>query len=337
MPVTSVSGALYCTWSQLMLQAPYFARYMDQLRWRDWLLWWLGREPPRFQPRAIEPLPEAMTGPGDDTWIAWLAMGARWHGAQITLALPRTPLHAFYGLLRAYVFRPIAYDARAAVYTATPTRVAALFRQRVRWNSSRLWLIHRFGWSMWFNWCAGLFIYADVFLLLAFHGIILVGLVIAPLANSPTQWLALLIILNITYFTVRASGTLLAIYQDGALFHQWHKLLALPLSGVYHAIFNIIPTIVGLIQDILLFGVNTGFSPETTLIRAGTGRVAFAYRIRRAYQLAWRAVTYGDVPLGSFWLGWHETQWTSNGYKGWSISKKSNEAQSATENQNLPS
>ena len=30
----------------------------------------------------------------------------------------------------------------------------------------------------------------------------------------------------------------------------------------------------------------------------------------------------GDVPLGSFWLGWRETPWTPSGYDGWTTGKK---------------
>jgi hypothetical protein len=65
------------------------------------------------------------------------------------------------------------------------------------------------------------------------------------------------------------------------------------------------------------FGLNTGFAPEETLVRAGTGRVAIAYRLRRAVLLAWRALRYGDVRVGWFWLGWWRTRWTPSGYDGW--------------------
>jgi hypothetical protein len=38
--------------------------------------------------------------------------------------------------------------------------------------------------------------------------------------------------------------------------------------------------------------------------------------------LAARSVLVGDVPFGKFWLGWRETQWTPNGYEGFTSKKK---------------
>jgi len=98
-----------------------------------------------------------------------------------------------------------------------------------------------------------------------------------------------------------------------------HKLLALPLSGIYHLIFNVLTTAVGLIADVFLFGINTGFAPEQTLVRAGTGRVALLFRVRRAFALTLRSALRGDVPFGAFWFGWGETPWTRNGYEGWTL------------------
>jgi hypothetical protein len=116
---------------------------------------------------------------------------------------------------------------------------------------------------------------------------------------------------------IRALATLLAMLQDDDFRGQWQKLLALPLSGPYHFVFNILTTVVGLIQDVLLFGVNTGFAPESTLIACGTGRIAVAYRLRRAFGLAARAAWCGDVPFGWWWFGWERTRYTRNGYEGW--------------------
>jgi hypothetical protein len=317
LPVTSVSGALYCTWSQLYTQAPRYANFIHHLRWRDYLLWWLGAAPPSFANSHVAPLPEATTGPGDDTWIAWLALSARWRGEHVDLELPSSPLHALVQAFRSYIFRPIAYVPEARVFTATPTTLRGLFRQRIRWNSSRIWLINRFGLSLLYKWCAGLAVYLDVAILVALHGVIVVGLLLWPLTSQPAQWVALAIVANLGYMLIRGTATVLAIWQDRAVGRQWTKLLALPLSGLYHVTFNIVTTVVGLVQDLLLCGVNTGFAPESTLIKSGTGRVALWYRLRRALLLAIRAVTVGDVPLGWFWLGWEQTPWTPNGYQGW--------------------
>jgi hypothetical protein len=86
--------------------------------------------------------------------------------------------------------------------------------------------------------------------------------------------------------------------------------------------FNVLPTIIGSVQDIFLFGVNTRFSPERTHIRSGTTRIALAFRIRRALTLAVRSILLNDVPLGLFWFGWGETPWTPSGFEGWTSGKK---------------
>jgi len=72
----------------------------------------------------------------------------------------------------------------------------------------------------------------------------------------------------------------------------------------------------------LLFGNTTKFAPEWTFIRGKTERLALLFRIRRALALCVRAIVVGDVPLGAFWLGWHETPWTPNGYFGWTTGKR---------------
>ena len=316
-PVTSVAGALYCTWSDLFLQGPHYAGFMTKLRFRDWLRWWFGCGAPSLAKSTADPLPEAMTGPGDDTWMAWLALSARWKDGKPCLELPRTPLHALFGMIRAWVFRPIGYVANARVYTSTPTTFRGLFRQRVRWNSSRIWLLNRFGWSSFFHWSLGATVYLDIAILMVIHTAILFALFLLPMGAAPSQWLALFIIANLFYMSVRAMGTILAMMQDNDVRGQWHKLLALPLSGPYHIVFNIFTTIKGLIQDLFLNGVNTNFAPESTLIKAGVGRVALLYRFRRLARLTLRSAMYGDVPMGTFWFGWHETEWTTDGYTGW--------------------
>ena len=120
-PGTVVSGALYCTWMQVAIQAPRYAHFMQTLRFRDWLKWWLGWAPPRFTDYRGAALPEAMTGPGDDTWMAWMACTGTWRGGRLCFDAPRSPLHAFGRMVLCYVSRPLAYHPQAIVFTKTPT------------------------------------------------------------------------------------------------------------------------------------------------------------------------------------------------------------------------
>lgn len=317
LPVTGVSGALYATWTELHGHQARHASFMQALRWRDVFGWWLGVRPPRYADFDGEPNVHATAGPGDDTWLAWLAMAARWRGGRIDLELPRSPLHALYRLVRSWIVRPIAYDPLARVYTATPTEVRALWKQRVRWNSSRPWLLSRFGRMPYFCWDLGAWVIADLALLVFIHATILVGVLLWPLSDRPATWLALLVLGYLFNFVIRGAATLLAMIQDHDVRGHWHKLLALPLAGPFHFVFNIATTTVGLFHDHLGFGVNTHFAPETTLAASGVGRPALAYRITRCARLMQRALRHGDVAPGRFWFGWHASAWTVDGYAGW--------------------
>jgi len=316
LPVLGVSGALYGTWTELYLQAPRYGAFVKSLRLRDWLLWWLGRPPPAFAGFSGE-LPESTIGPGDDTWIAWLAISARWVEGRIDLELPPTPWHALVRAARAYFVRAVVFEPEARVYTSTPTTIRGLYRQRVRWNSSRVWLIARFGTSLLFKWQLGCIIVFDAAMVLVFGGMLVVVVVLFPFTRSDPQWVSLAILSAVATMLVRTAATVLGMLQERELPQRWHKLLALPLSGPFTLVFGVSTTILGYIKDLLLFGLNTGFAPEETLIRAGTGRLALAYRMRRALLLALRAARHGDVPPGAFWFGWNETRWTPSGYAGW--------------------
>ena len=320
MPVVGVSGALYATWTDLYLEAPRYAAFTRSLRKRDWLWWWLGRRPPSYRDFKGT-CPEATIGPGDDTWIAWLAISARWSrgpdGERIDLELPPTPWHALYWSIRSYFVRAVVFEPEARVYTSTPTSIRGLYKQRVRWNSARVWLLGRFGTSLLYKWQLGLFVVLEVGLTLLFAAVLFAVLLLWPLSRAQPHWLPILLLATLASFLIRAGATVLGMLQEGDFPRRWHKLLALPLSGLYRLVFNTSTAIVGYFKDIFLFGLNTNFAPEETLERTGTGRVALAYRCRRAVLLAVRAVRHGDVPLGRFWLGWHETPWTPNGYRGW--------------------
>ncbi len=321
LPVSACSGALYCTWMSLHEAAPRHAAWLRTIRFRQWLAWWFGAPPPKFSDFDGEPLPEAMIGPGDHTYVTWVASMARYRDGKLTLDAPRTPFHAFVAMWRYYFVRPIAYDVRAKVFTRSPTTVRSLFKQRIRWNGSRLFNVRRLGPGLAFHWGIAVTILVDLAVVSAVNAVVLVSLLAIPFATRPTFWAEIFAIVAVYSMVVRAAGTLLVMMLDGDA-SQWPKLFALPLSVPYHFVFNIITTIIPWIEDIFLFGAKTNFAPEETLIRSKTSRLALAYRFRRAFALAWRSVTRGDVPLGTFWFGWYETPYTENGYAGWTTDRK---------------
>lgn len=317
LPQLGASGALYTTWFELAHVAPRYARFVETLRWRDWLLWWIGEHPPAFRPERLEPLPEAMTGMGDDTWMSFLACSARWERGRPVLDLPRTPAHALWYALRAYLARPMRYAPDAKIYTSTPTSIRALFKQRVRWNISRVWTVQKFGLSHFFQMQLGIPAMIEIGLAIALQVALCAGLLLMPFSRAPAMWLPLMIVVELGYAGERTVSTLLALAIDGTLWKRRHLLLALPLSGIYFFTFHIATTLYGFFALVLGLGLNDGFAPEHTLERCGTGRPALAYRAKRALLLAWRSVRHGDVPLGWFWIGWDETPWTHSGYRGW--------------------
>ena len=318
-PVTEASGALFCTWSAVFLPAPRYARFMQSLRLVDWLAWWVGFAPPRFSDYSGEPLPEAMTGPGDDTWITWLASSAVWRAGRPCFDFPRTPLHALGRLVLGYLSRPVSYDPLAKVYTKTPTTPRALFVQRLRWNSSRVQDIQRWARSHMYHWQVGLPVLASTTLVASFNALFVASLV-APLvmARHASDALPVSILAGLGYMTVRLAGTAVALIVSECPRSDWLKLVSLPFSGFYHVAFNMGTTILGYARDIFGFGERTTFSPESTLRKSGLTRIALAYRLRRAALLACRAALFGDVPWGPFWFGWRETPWTPSGFDGWS-------------------
>jgi hypothetical protein len=318
LPQNGASGALFCTWFDVVEAAPHWAKFLGELRMIDWVKWWFGAPPPRFDVRTVEALPEAMTGMGEDTWMSWLALAGRMENGRVNLALPRTPAHALWYAFVGFFARPFRYDPHAKIYTTTPTTVRSLFVQRVRWNISRIWTVQVWGVGLLYHLVVGLPAIFDVIVSTAFQATIVAGFLLAPFSGHVSAMApALLVLVELLYFTERTLGTLLALLQDRGEKGRWKKLLALPFSGTFHLLFNVATTISGFVRQVFGNGYNDRFAPESALIAGGTSRIALGYRVRRFFALAWRSVIHGDVPLGWFWLGWHATKWTSNGYEGW--------------------
>jgi hypothetical protein len=116
------------------------------------------------------------------------------------------------------------------------------------------------------------------------------------------------------------TGMALVLERDRARF--WRSAYCLPLAAAYCIAINFLGCVVGVVKDIFLLGNSTNFAPEWTLMRGRCERIALSFRARRFLALSLRAMQYGDVPLGTFWLGWQETPFTPSGYEGWTTKKK---------------
>lgn len=322
LPQNGASGALYCTWFEVLEAAPHWARFLRDLRLVDWLRWWTGAPPPRFEPSEIEPLPEGLSGMGEDTWLSWLALTGRMVDGKVTLALPRTPAHALWYAFVTFFARPFRYDPHAKIYTTTPTSLKALFLQRVRWNISRIWTVQNWGLGLLYHLVIGIPAIFDVALSTTFQAMIVGGVLLAPFSGRAVAMApAIFLMIELGYFLERVFATFLGMIQDSDEKGGWKRILGLPWAGTFHFVFNVASTIVGFVRQVFGNGYNDRFAPESSLIKGRTARVAFGYRIRRFYALCWRSLVHGDVPLGWFWFGWHETKWTHNGYAGWSTGK----------------
>lgn len=321
-PVTGVPGAFYCTWTSLFLSIPRFMGYLETLRVRHWLLWWLGRGSPSFSQSTAEPLPERIAGDTDDTVTAYVATMGRFVDGRFVLDLPRSPLHALVEMFRRIAIeRPIAYEPLARVYTSSPSTTRALFRQRRRWNSSRVELTLRLWPALTYHWSMGL--PALVILLSMARGLIggVLTYLVVPLVFFRTDLLSGFIVVYLVQVLIAATLTFVSFVINDELAH-WRLAFALPLVPVYTFVFKWVPAAVGIMSDVFLFGNVTGFSPEWTLKRGRSVRVALLFRVRRAFSLWLRSVFVGDVPFGAFWFGWRETKWTPSGFDGWTTGKK---------------
>jgi hypothetical protein len=174
-----------------------------------------------------------------------------------------------------------------------------------------------------YNWQVGVHVVISTTLVVFYNALFVTSLV-APFiaAKHVKDALPLSLLSAAGYMVVRVTGTVVALVISECSWRDWLKLLSLPVSGSYHIVFNTLTTIIGFVRDTFGFGEPTTFSPEKTLRDSGLTRIALAYRLRRALLLSCRAIVFGDVPLGWFWLGWRETPWTPSGFDGWSSGKR---------------
>lgn len=323
-PRIGVPGALYCTWSDLLLQAPHFMSFMKTIRARAWLFWWLGHPPPTFSASEHRSLPDALTGASDDTCMAFLASLASFRDGRLRLDAPRTPLHALARMLRAYLYeRSHHYEPEARVYTYTPPTLRGLWRQRVRWNSSRVECAGRFSRAFAFHWEIGMPTGAHLWALLNTVFEIVGYYVVLPFYLLGGNHAVLGYLLGYSAQTL-AYGlyTLMALALERERRKYLPVLLCVPIASLYQIGVNAFGCVYGVTRDIFLFGNATNFAPEWTLKKGGCVRIALLFRLRRFLALSLRSLLYGDVPFGGFWLGWRETPWTPSGFEGWTTGRK---------------
>lgn len=323
-PKIGIPGALYCTWSDLLVQAPHFMGFMQTLRIEDWLRWWVGRPPPKFSESKAPALPEALTGASDDTCIAFLASLASWKDGKLDFDAPRTPLHALGRLVWQYVFeRSHDYEPEARVFTYTPSTLKGLFVQRVRWNSSRVECGGRFWRAFWYHWEIGLPVSAHLGLLL--NTVFNVGFyyIVLPYYALGSSRAVLGFMLGYSAQTIAyALYTIMSLAIERDRRRYWRVLLCLPLASLHCIAINCLGCVVGVTKDIFLLGNTTKFAPEWTLMKGRCERIAILFRLRRFVALSVRSALHGDVPLGWFWVGWTETRWTPSGFEGWTTGNK---------------
>lgn len=322
-PQIGIPGALYCTWTEVLLRAPRFMGFMKTITFGQWLRWWLGAPPPQFAASTAPPLPEALTGASDDTCISFIAAMSTWRDGALVTEAPRTPLHAIGRMFRSYLWeRSPDYEPEARVYTFTPTTLKTLWIQRVRWNASRFECGYRFKNAFAFHWEAGAWLLLHLWLtmsnilVVALYYLVLPNLIFRGEPGLAGYLLGYALqVATYSFFTVMA----LVIEKDTRF---WPVVFALPFAPLYSVSINFSACLTGVVKDLLLFGNTTKFAPEWTLTKGRTVRVALLFRVRRFLALCVRAVVVGDVPWGAFWWGWQETPWTPSGYEGWTTGKR---------------
>lgn len=323
-PRIGIPGALYCTWSKILLEAPRYMGFMQKLRFSDWLAWWAGKGPPKFSESTEPAIPEALTGASDDTCMAFLASIASWDGDELSFDAAPTPLDALRRFIGSYTYdRSHDYEPEARVFTYSPNTIKGLWVQRVRWNSSRVECAGRFWRAFWFHWEIGLPVSAHLLMLL--HTVFEVGVyyVLLPFYLCGSSHAVLGYLLGYTAQTVAYTlYTAMSLALEKERRKYWRVVLCLPFASLYCICINCMGCINGVVKDVFLFGNATKFAPEWTLKKGRCERIALMFRARRFLALCVRSVLVGDVPLGWFWLGWTETRWTPSGFEGWTTGKK---------------
>ena len=322
LPITGVPGAFYCTWSEIFLTIPAYMGYLRTLKRRHFWAFWLGRTPPRFSESNAAPIPELVAGDTDDTVTAYTATLARYENGHFTFDPPATPWHALMYMLRSLLIdRPLRYEPEARVFTSSPTTIKALFKQRKRWNCSRLELTGRFWPALGYHWMLGLPAMTVKFFMARSVLFGAVAYFVVPLFLWRTSLTTAALIGYATNVVVWTLLTLASLVINGE-YRYWRLLLGVVFAPAYQILFNWLPCFFGLCSDVLLFGNVTGFAPEWTLIRGGSTRIALLARTKRFLALCVRALVWGDVPLGAFWLGWGETPWSPSGFEGFTTGKR---------------
>ena len=263
-----------------------------------------------------------MAGDTDDTVTAYAASIVRYVDGHFRFDAPRTPCHALLDALRTLlVDRPIQYEPEARVFTSSPATYGALFRQRRRWNASRVELTGRFWPALGYYWGLAL----PVLVVKAFlaRGIVLglAVLVLAPFLLGKARFLNGIAIgygLNVVVYGLFTLSTIGVSGETRYL----RLLFAVPLAPFYQLAVNWAAGTYGVATDVLGLGNRTGFSPEQTLLKGGSTRLALLFRLRRWLLVSVRALVVGDVPFGRFWFGWRETRWTPSGFEGWTTGRR---------------
>ncbi|HVZ33316.1 MAG TPA: hypothetical protein VG963_12880, partial [Polyangiaceae bacterium] len=252
MPITGVPGAFYCTWTSIFLEIPRFMGYMRTLRTSDWLGWWMGHAAPKYSETKAQPIPELVAGDTDDTVTAYTASLARYENGRFTFDPPRTPLHAFYYMLIGLLIdRPIRYEPRARVYTSSPTTIKSLFKQRRRWNTSRIELTGRFWRALGYHWTLGLpAILVKTFMARSLV-IGLLAYIIVPALFWDSRAITLVLLAYITQVLVTGMLTAATLVMNGET-HYFRLAYALPMSPFYTLFFRWLPAAVGFINDVFL-------------------------------------------------------------------------------------
>jgi len=326
-PYIGVPGAIYATWSEILLDAPKFMGYIRSITFIDWLRWWVGIPLPTFAESSAEPIPQLLTGNTDDTSMAVVISISTWQDNRFVLELPRSPLHAFGRLLRSwFIERTHNHDPESKAYTYVPPSIKGLWLQRKRWNSSRIELNLRFSKAFLFCWDTGFpFMFQLSIVGIIFFRVLLTYVIIPFVIFGEASNVFYCLMVGMTLsFICNLILTLTALAMDTERRRYWAVLLALPTAGLFSLVFGATVGIWGFMKDVLWKGNNVKFTPASTLITGGSQRIAIAFRVQRFLSMCIRSLRYGDVPFGLWWGSWYErVPYVRNGYADWSNKKNS--------------